>query len=264
VAHIWKRLGTVGYDLAAAQDNMKGLTVQRTPLTLVVLLFAVSSLFPLSVRASTTSRPAITVLLVPDVSLPPDVLSDAVIARTAQALTDWMNVQVGPAWGLPTIRVLAIPRGAPVPTLVPWVWPLYLRASTDQFGSLGYHMVDGQGRPFGQVGVEDSLAQDHPWTVCLSHELAELVVDPYNNRIAMATWQNPTPGWLVEVADPVANLTYGWGDRGHWYKVTDWTYPAEFTPDARFPFDKLHRLTAPFSTTTGSPLEQFGVTQVQQ
>jgi hypothetical protein len=125
-------------------------------------------------------------------------------------------------------------------------------------------MVDGQGRPFGQVGVEDSLAQDHPWTVSLSHELAELVVDPYNNRVALATWQDSTKGWLVEIADPVANLTYGWGDRGHWYQVTDWAYPTEFTPDARFPFDKLHRLTAPFSTTTGSSLGQFGVTQLQQ
>lgn len=215
----------------------------------------------------TAAAPApITVVLAPDPSLPASVVSDAEISRTAQALQDWANVQVAQAWNLPDVTVLAVSRGQSLPQAGSHTWILHLMDSTDVYGALGYHTVDNRGVPWGEIGVEDSIAYDGDWTICASHELAELLVDPFANRVAFDAARQATPGdslqgWMLEVADPVETSHYLWGDRGIAYQVSDFAYPSEFTAGARYPFDKLHLLHAPFSTTHDGTLARFTVSQ---
>lgn len=58
-----------------------------------------------------------------------------------------------------------------------------LRDKSDTPGALGYHDVDGRGRPVGYTFVETSKEDGVDWTTTFSHEILEQLADPY-----VSTW----------------------------------------------------------------------------
>jgi hypothetical protein len=85
-------------------------------------------------------------------------------------------------------------------------WQLHVQDDSTMCGlfgcALGYHDVL-QGSPIGYVFAASSSAESVGWDEVFTHELFEMLADPWLNRLALGTRL-----WLVEVCDPVVDATY--------------------------------------------------------
>ncbi len=230
---------------------------------LAVLFVALLTLLPHGIVMAQPTPTGITILLRPDSTITPAMLSNAEIARDAQALQDWAVSDVSRVWPLPPVRVLAIPYGWHLPPARPMQWVMNLTYTTGYCNAYvceeGFHDITARGVPFGVVGFVDTEAMGDPFMVVLSHEVAEILVDPFGNRLAINNNTKSLGGWKTEIGDPVADTSYWWGDRGISYRMSNYAYPSEFVPGGRWPYDRLHRLTRPFSTTRWGYLPRWGV-----
>lgn len=101
---------------------------------------------------------------------------------------------------------------------------IYLQR-TPQEGALGWHDADKYGVPYGVVYTE---AFDEPWSVTLSHEVLELMLDPHVNRLAAGphpTIKGRTVFHWYEACDAVQSDTY----KVAGVEVSDFVLPAYFT-----------------------------------
>ena len=88
---------------------------------------------------------------------------------------------------------------------------IYLWSPRDVSSGLGYHATNLLGVPYGFVFPEVSRVLGEHWTITLSHEALEMIVDPEVNLLVMGP--NPrSPRSTVyhwyEVCDAVATQTY--------------------------------------------------------
>jgi hypothetical protein len=142
------------------------------------------------------------------------------LARVAGVLNSQVQNDVAHVWGV------AATVGA-YPTPPPQTWTIHLQAQLDQPGALGYHSDDNN-QPDAFVQLDDS------WTVTVSHELLEMLVDPFGSRMTSARLpQNVAPQqvgllsatdlvhYLLEVCDPCEGSSYPVGG----VKVSDFLTP---------------------------------------
>ncbi len=137
------------------------------------------------------------------------------LERAAAALNTQLTRDFGPAWNVDA----AITTPGRVPTTA---WPLIV---TDDAPAAGVHL-DDHGRPTAVV----DYAND--WTTAASHELLEMCVDPYGNRLVTARAAKPGQGrveYLVEVCDPCEAVTYEIDGLA----VSDFYTPRYFDPAPR-------------------------------
>jgi hypothetical protein len=106
-------------------------------------------------------------------------------------------------------------------------WPVIVR---DDIGrdSAGAH-CDHQGQPMALVTAEPAQL----WSLTASHEVLEMLVDPFQNRLVAG--QSPEIGqgrveFLVEVADPVSDRQFAYTVNG--LMVSDFYTPHYFDPVA--------------------------------
>ncbi len=110
-----------------------------------------------------------------------------------------------------------IPKGA---------WYIFIQESIDVDGARGYHWVDANGIPYGLIKLNTK------WSVTLSHELMEMLVNAFINQKAKA--KGITDGrdvdYMIEVAD-VTYADYGYEiivKSGRKVMVSDFFYPSFF------------------------------------
>src|ERR1700686_5201628 len=58
-------------------------------------------------------------------------------------------------------------------------WQISVTDNPDQAGALGYHELSSRGTPLGKVFAGLDLESGGSWTVTLSHELLEMLADPW-------------------------------------------------------------------------------------
>lgn len=113
--------------------------------------------------------------------------------------------------------------------------------------ALGWHDADQYGVPYGVVYTRDPA---EPWSVTLSHEVLELLLDPHCNRLAAGPHPDPSEERDVfhwyEACDAVQASTYEIAG----VEVSDFVLPGYFTPGEE-PGMRLSYL--------GVPLRSFGV-----
>jgi hypothetical protein len=83
-----------------------------------------------------------------------------------------------------------VPTGQKAPTDSWWVVVLDY---SDLGGALGYHDLTSAGLPMGKVFAATDKANGLSWTVTLSHEILEMLVDPNINRTAFQVTPNRQP-----------------------------------------------------------------------
>lgn len=117
--------------------------------------------------------------------------------------------------------------------------------NADQAGALGYHSEDANGVFYARVFVGTCKAAGVAWSSCASHELLEAIAD-----LAVDRWAQAADGkmWAVEVCDPVESDVY---TDAHLVELSSYVLPAYFDEAGVAPFDRLGRLTAPFSLGKG-------------
>lgn len=105
-------------------------------------------------------------------------------------------------------------------------------------GCTGAHGYSREQGPIAFVAVKT----DQPWSITLSHEVLEMIVNPRANRITL----NRLSGMYydVEIGDPVETYSYKIDGIG----VSDFVFPAWFNNAARGPYDQMAKASRAFDS----------------
>jgi hypothetical protein len=124
------------------------------------------------------------------------------VARVAAALQRQATRDFAPIWNI-SATVDAFPRLEDVPV---GYWPMIVETDINVPGAAGVH-EDKDGQPFALIAMSDS------WSLTASHEMLEMLADPFGRRLIPGTSPKRGQGrveFLVEVCDPceAADLAY--------------------------------------------------------
>ncbi len=160
--------------------------------------------------------------------VPPDELP-----QIAAALQKQVDNDLASTWGM-RADIAALAVGATIP---PDTWPIKVVDSLP--GAGGVHL-DAQGQPYAEAVNGPRLS------IAISHELLEMLVDPWGNRFTPAADVNPEKGgrqvfYLVEVGDPCEVSSYPIDG----VQVSDFILPSFYDPNAKRPVDFRDTLTGP-------------------
>ena len=149
------------------------------------------------------------------------------VSIAAAALNKQVARDFGPIWVVDA-TVSAFDKLESVPVDY---WPVIIRDDINQPGAAGFH-TDDNGQPFSLVQADDS------WPLTSSHEVLEMLADPFGNRtIAGGPPPNspdPVSGfdrviYLVEVCDPCEIDQLAYTSNG--VTVSDFITPHYYDPN---------------------------------
>jgi len=148
-------------------------------------------------------------------------ITASALSRVSAALQKQATRDLAPIWQVKaTIDTFPTLEDVPI-----GYWPIIV--SEDDLGDAAGIHEDKEGQPFALVKY------DYGWGLTASHEVLEMLVDPFGNR--MTAGQSPKPGqgrveFLVEVCDPSEDTPYAYRVNG--ILVSDFYTPDYFDPVA--------------------------------
>jgi hypothetical protein len=150
------------------------------------------------------------------------------ISAVAAALQKQVSRDFGPLWQVEA-TIGAFDRLESVPVDY---WPVIVRDDIDQPGAAGFH-TDDHGQPFSLVQA------DVDWALTTSHEVLEMLADPFGNRTIAGSPPPEAPDpisgferviYLVEVCDPCEDRQFAYSSNG--VTVSDFITPDYYSPAA--------------------------------
>lgn len=153
------------------------------------------------------------------------------------------------------------------PTEIPKdTWTILLLDDSDQAGALGYHDYTPGGKPISKIFAKTDEDNGYSITVTLTHEIAEMMADPYISDLIQVTDKLL---YAREICDAVErdNLGYHINAGGVNVLVSDFQTPAWFIPGHPGPkFDYANHCKQPLEILSGGYMSIFqsgkGWTQV--
>ena len=163
------------------------------------------------------------------------------VEAVASVLQKQLDRDFAPVWDR-TAKVVAAPRGA-APSAS---WPILLVDPLMPYG--GIHL-SANGRPNAEVAMRAN------WPLVASHELKEMLVDPFGRRMQPGPSIDPAAGgrtveYLVEVVDPCEADHYTIDG----IEVSSFVTPAYFGLAPGPPYDMLGHISGPFGLPPGGCL----------
>ena len=146
-------------------------------------------------------------------------ISFSELGRVSAALQKQAVRDLGPVWNIQsTVDAFARLEDVPIGT-----WPIVVEDNINTPGAAGVH-EDKDGQPFALVMAESG------WSLTASHELIEMLVDPFGRRLTEG--QSPKPGqgrveFLVEPCDPSEATQFAYLING--VTVSDFYTPKYFS-----------------------------------
>jgi len=131
-------------------------------------------------------------------------------------------------------------------------WQIVVSDNPDQAGALGYHELTSQGAPLGKVFAKLDLQSGSEWTVTLSHELLEMLADPWINWCAMG---NDSKIYALEVCDAVEADELGYEIDG--VQVSDFITPAWYEPTSADRLDFKQHVSKELELARGGYISIF-------
>jgi hypothetical protein len=147
------------------------------------------------------------------------VLSDSQVQAVIPALQSQVSDDFRAYWDVDCTLTL-LPKDQPLPA--GW-WQIVVIDNPDVAGALGYHEMSSQGTPLGKVFAKLDIDNGQSWTVTLSHELLEMLADPWINWMAQGEDGHI---YALEVADAVEADELGYSIDG--VLVSDFVTPGWF------------------------------------
>jgi hypothetical protein len=147
------------------------------------------------------------------------------LARVAAALQKQASRDLVQFWEVQSV-VAAFPKLEDVPI---GFWPIILEDDIQTPGAAGVH-EDRNGQPFALVTTSDQL---EVWSLTTSHEMIEMLVDPFGNRLVACDSPKADQGRveiLVEACDPSEAVEFAYTVNG--ILVSDFYSPRYFDPVA--------------------------------
>jgi hypothetical protein len=182
-------------------------------------------------------------------------LTDAEIAIAVSALQIQISRDFAPVWNM-SANLMVVGKGAAAPL---GSWVISLMDNSDQAQALGYHDLTIDGLPLGKVFVADDMKYQLSWTVTLSHETCELLVDPYvQNSVFVQTTNTTGILYPLEICDAVESDTQGYLINGT--LVSNFVYPAwfeSFRAPQSTKFDHTGIISAPLQLAQGGYIGTF-------
>jgi hypothetical protein len=166
--------------------------------------------------------------------------------QAVRAVQTQVHRDFAPVWQVDA-DIEAVPRNAILPEQAWWVAVL---DNSDLGGALGYHDLTSAGLPMGKVFAATDKYNGLSWTVSLSHEILEMLVDPNINRTAFEQTPSGSLFHAYEVGDACESDRFG-------YKiddqlVSDFLYPPWFSPlPLTTRFDHSNKIQRPFELLPG-------------
>jgi len=170
--------------------------------------------------------------------------------KEVQSVTTALKVQVvrdfAPIWGINAdIKFYANEADVPFDS-----WKFIFFDDSDEANALGYHELTPDGYPQGKVFVQESVKAGTAWSITASHEMLEILLDPYTDLLVMNQDGKSLKLYAYEVCDPVEEDWYVIGG----VKVSNFVYPEWFENTAKNPsgkWDFLGNLKGPFTLSKG-------------
>lgn len=183
------------------------------------------------------------------------VLTDAQIQNIVPALQIQVSRDFAPVYGIDANIIFVGKTATPSPI----VWQLVILDTSDTQGALGYHDLTSTGLPLGKVFAKTDLQYGANWTITTSHELLEMLADPYIN-LTIFNQSSNTAGKLYpfEACDATEGDQFGYQINGIW--VSDFVYPAWFgVPGSTTKLDHMDHLKKPLTLLPGGYIGVFDV-----
>lgn len=155
------------------------------------------------------------------------VVSDAEVQHALPAFQTQLTRDFSAAYGATASLRIAQPKEA----LKSGEWLLGNYDNADQAGALGYHDITSSGQPLGKVFAKTTKDDGGIWSVTFSHELLEMMADPWIDLTVLDAHTNRLYAW--EVCDAVEADALGYSILGT--KVSDFVLPAFFRRDTSAP-----------------------------
>ena len=173
------------------------------------------------------------------------VFADARLGPLVAALQTQVSRDFAPAWGIDA-NILALPSDGLASDRMGKAWQLVIADDSDQAGALGYHQLTEIGIPIGFVFAHTDLQYGLEATVTASHELLELLADPWISGLS-AIYSGPAHAriFATEVCDAVEADELGYDIDG--IRVSNFVLPSYFGMPAHPAghFDFLGQLRGP-------------------
>jgi hypothetical protein len=166
------------------------------------------------------------------------VLNDRQVEACISALQRQVSIDFRAYWNL-ECQLTFLPKSE---KLAEGWWQMVVLDDPDQAGVLGYHELTSNGTPLGKVFAGLDLRSGSSWTVTLSHELLEMLVDPWLNWCAQGVDGRV---YALEVCDAVEADQLG-------YKI-DEVLVSDFVTPAWFEHTRADRVD--FKRRISKPLE---------
>jgi hypothetical protein len=144
------------------------------------------------------------------------------LATVAGALNEQVQADLAPAWHV------AATVGY-YPAVPAHTWRIELQHGIDAKDAAGYHS-DENHQPFSRVDLDAGN-----WTVTTSHELVEMLCDPWGSRMhtaaALPGWRGSSPRvtYLLEPCDPCERVAYPVGG----VELSDFVLPGFYRSSRR-------------------------------
>ncbi len=166
------------------------------------------------------------------------------VAKLAAALTRQAHEDFGPIWGI-AADVVAATEPSPLS------WNLFLVDDVTSKSALGNHADTPTTLPAGYVFCKTTIADGSLISTSASHELLEMLADPYANRAVAVNVGGQIRIYALEVADPCEDDQFAYkGADG--ILVSDFVTPEYFDPRARgMKLDFCGHIQAPLQVLQG-------------
>jgi hypothetical protein len=176
------------------------------------------------------------------------VVSDDEAKKVMHALRVQADDHYRPIWGMGcSLRFITTKQGKKATTTAdPNNWQLIILDNSDEAGALGYHDLTSEGKALGKIFAKTDLDYGLEWSVTASHELHEMLGDPYINLTAQVS---DTEFYAYENCDACEADEHGYNIGG--VRVSDFVYPTWFIPGSNGPYDYCHRITYPLELLEG-------------
>ena len=174
------------------------------------------------------------------------VLTDAQIDNALPAIQSAITSDFAPIWDA-TATIVRIPKGSAPPV---GAWVCTISDTSDQAGALAYHSVTN-GLPSLSVFAKTEQQYGASWTVSLTHEIWEALVDPYCGSAFQISQRQLV---ALETADPVEADRLGYtrpGKDGSPILISNFVTPHWFVAGSSGPYDFNKKLSSPLSLASG-------------
>jgi len=179
-------------------------------------------------------------------------ISNADLADVVTALQKQVDENFFPIWNLGVDLRIATNIG----TTDAIIYVVDNPQSPSDQGDLGFHDITDSEIPVGFVFVQTALMNNESWQVTASHELLELIADPFTNLAANGLYQGSPAFFAYEVCDAVENDQYVIGD----VPVSNFVFPSWFIDQTANRYDYMGTLNSPFSLSPGGYLSYWPAT----